>query len=550
MSVAYKLTTRGYPQTSGLLTTGYENEDGYIYVYFVDNYEPGKIRVLKDKPGQTKAIITRESEYEESDDTNVLFTPKGQHANYAICSLICDEDGTLYFKNDSAYMMSIGSKVKEIKVTTKPNKVHYTEGEKFDPTGMKVVAYYANGKSKDVTNYVTYQDKALTLDRVDVEIRFPYASYNDELANYEKFDPILTQVDITVVDENGLTAAQNVVKAIDAIKSPITMDSLKSIQTARKAYDVLESSQESYVTNYQKLLKAESDYQAVLKAYWKSHKVTVKVKADTYQSVSLSWTKAKAVDGYEIYRATSKTGKYQKIKSTSSTTYKDSTLNTGTTYYYKVKPYAKIGAWDKTVVLGDESGVVSAKPSLTAVTGVSAKVKTYNSVMVSWKKVTGANGYEIYRSTKKSSGYKKVKTITVSGTIHYVDSKLKTGTTYYYKIRAYRKIGSKKVYSTAWSSVKSVKPVLAIATLKQGKSSKKQVALSWNKVTGAKEYEVYRSTKKSSGYKKITSVSKLKYTDKKVTSKKTYYYKIRSYCKVGSKNVYSSYSKPLKVKVK
>ena len=170
--------------------------------------------------------------------------------------------------------------------------------------------------------------------------------------------------------------------------------------------------------------------------------------------------------------------------------------------------------------------------------------------MVSWKKVTGANGYEIYRSTKKSSGYKKVKTITVSGTIHYVDSKLKTGTTYYYKIRAYRKIGSKKVYSTAWSSVKSVKPVLAIATLKQGKSSKKQVALSWNKVTGAKEYEVYRSTKKSSGYKKITSVSKLKYTDKKVTSKKTYYYKIRSYCKVGSKNVYSSYSKPLKVKVK
>lgn len=550
MSVAYKLTTRGYPQTSGLLTTGYENEDGYIYVYFVDNYEPGKIRVLKDKPGQTKAIITRESEYEESDDTNVLFTPKGQHANYAICSLICDEDGTLYFKNDSSYMMAIGSKVKEIKVTTKPNKVHYTEGEKFDPTGMKVVAYYANGKSKDVTTYVTYQDKALTLDRVDVEIRFPYASYNDELANYEKFDPILTQVDITVVDQNGLTAAQNVVKAIDAIKSPITMDSLKSIQAARKAYDALESSQESYVTNYQKLLKAESDYQAVLKTYWKSHKVTLTVKANDYQSINLSWTKAKSADGYEIYRATSKTGKYQKINSVSTTSCKDTKLNTGTTYYYKVKPYAKIGAWDKTVVLGDESGVVSAKPSLTAVTGVSTKVKTYNSVMVSWKKVTGANGYEIYRSTKKNSGYKKVKTITASGTIHYVDSKLKTGTTYYYKVRAYRKIGSKKVYSTAWSSVKSAKPVLATATLKQGKSSKKQAALSWKKVTGAKGYELYRSTKKSSGYKKIASISKLKYTDKKVTSKKTYYYKVRSYCKVGSKNVYSSYSKPLKVKVK
>ena len=70
MSVAYNLSTRGYPQTSGLATTGYESEDGYTYVYFIDNYEPGKIRVLKDKPGQTKAIITRDSEYEDENDYN------------------------------------------------------------------------------------------------------------------------------------------------------------------------------------------------------------------------------------------------------------------------------------------------------------------------------------------------------------------------------------------------------------------------------------------------------------------------------------------------
>ena len=550
MNIAYKLLTRGYPQTSGLLTTGYEKEDGYIYVYFVDNYEPGKIRVLKDKQGQKKAIITRESEYEESDDTNVLFTPKGQHANYAICSLICDEDGTIYFKNDSAYMMAAGSKVKKIQVIKNPKKIHYKEGEKFDSTGIEVMAYYKNGKTKDVTKYVTYQDKALTLDRVDVEIRFPYASYNDELLNYEKFDPILTQVDITVVDKNGLTKAENVVKAIDSIKNPITIDSKKSIQAARKSYDELESSQESYVTNYEKLLKAENDYAKAIKAYWKEHKITVKVKADTYQSILLSWKKAKEADGYEIYRATSKNGKYQKVKTVSSTTYKDTGLKTGTTYYYKVKPFAKTGAWDKTLVTGDESGVVSIKPSLSTVTSLSVKTKSYNSIMVSWKKVNGASGYEIYQSTKKGSGYKKIKTITEPGTIHYVDSKLKTGTTYYYKLRAYRKVGSKKVYSSLWSNIKSVKPLLLKTTIKQGKSSKKQVVLTWKKTSGASGYEVYRSTKKSSNYKKIASVSTLKYTDKKVNSKKTYYYKVRSYCKVNGKKVYSSYRNILKVKVK
>ena len=52
-AVAYKMETQGYPQTSGLLTTAYEEENGYAYIYFFDNYTPGKLRVLRDKAGQT-----------------------------------------------------------------------------------------------------------------------------------------------------------------------------------------------------------------------------------------------------------------------------------------------------------------------------------------------------------------------------------------------------------------------------------------------------------------------------------------------------------------
>lgn len=52
-SIAYRVTTQGYPQTSGMLTTAYD--DGYAYVYFFDNYTPGKLRVLKDAPGRHRA---------------------------------------------------------------------------------------------------------------------------------------------------------------------------------------------------------------------------------------------------------------------------------------------------------------------------------------------------------------------------------------------------------------------------------------------------------------------------------------------------------------
>ena len=75
---------------------------------------------------------------------------------------------------------------------------------------------------------------------------------------------------------------------------------------------------------------------------------------------------------------------------------------------------------------------------------------------VKWSKVDGATGYQIYRSTKKSSGFKCVKTITNGKTVKYVNKKLSKGKTYYYKVRAYRTVDGSKLYG-AFTSVKSVK---------------------------------------------------------------------------------------------
>lgn len=175
-SIAYRVQTQGYPQTSGLLTSAYEKESGYVYVYFFDNMTPGKLRVLRDKAGQTSAdYVTAEGSYTTA---YALFTPTGDQAEYAICSPIADEYGTVYFKNDSAHLMAFGSAI-EIEVSVMPDKTTYAAGEAFDPAGMVVTATYANGKTRDVTKYVTYNTEALTEGDSEFTISFEHVMYHN-----------------------------------------------------------------------------------------------------------------------------------------------------------------------------------------------------------------------------------------------------------------------------------------------------------------------------------------------------------------------------------
>ena len=178
-AIAYNVETQGYPQTSGLLTTAYEKSSGYVYVYFFDNMTPGKLRVLRDKPGQTKAdYTTLENGYYTT--AYALFTPTGDQAQYAICSPIVDEYGTIYFKNDSAHMMAFGSTIRKIEVTKNPDKMTYLDGEAFDPAGMVVTATYSNGKTRDITSYVTYDVQQITEGNTTVTISFPYVMYQNQ----------------------------------------------------------------------------------------------------------------------------------------------------------------------------------------------------------------------------------------------------------------------------------------------------------------------------------------------------------------------------------
>ena len=175
MSIAYRVPTQGYPQTSGLLTTAYE-ETGYVYVYFFDNYTPGTMRVLRDSAGQKEAdAVYRTAESYQGKTYSAayaLFTPSGGQAQYCICSPIVDENGTIYFKNDSGYLMAYGSALTGMTPTTMPEKNEYAVGETFEPKGLTAMGTFANGVTRDVTKMLSFPATAIREDDEAVSVGF------------------------------------------------------------------------------------------------------------------------------------------------------------------------------------------------------------------------------------------------------------------------------------------------------------------------------------------------------------------------------------------
>lgn len=199
---------------------------------------------------------------------------------------------------------------------------------------------------------------------------------------------------------------------------------------------------------------SEVAYSVKFQQYFSDTKVSLKASDGT--SAKLTWKKLSGASGYEVYRSTKKSGKYEKIGTVTSgkkTSYTDKKVKIGKTYYYKVRAYKKSGS---TKLYNPYSSVKSAKikPGKVAVSKVTST--SSKKAKITWKKASGADGYEIYRSTSKNGKYKKITTVKSGKTTAYTDKKLKSKKTYYYKVRAYKNVGKKKVYGD-YSKYKSVK---------------------------------------------------------------------------------------------
>ncbi|MCB2293547.1 M4 family metallopeptidase [Clostridium algoriphilum] len=171
-------------------------------------------------------------------------------------------------------------------------------------------------------------------------------------------------------------------------------------------------------------------------------------------------------------------------------------------------------------------------------TGLKAASSSYNSINISWNGVNGASRYEVYKSTSSKGKYNLISTITAR---NYNNTGLTTNSTYYYKVRAYRMVGTVKVYSYL-SSIVSSKPVPAATTnVKATRTSSKSIKVTWKSTPGASGYEVFRATSSGGKYSMLSRMTSSYYTNSSLVRGRTYYYKVRSYRNVGKARVYGNY---------
>ena len=160
LSLAYEVSIPGYPQAAPLLSTAYENQDfngdgqadGRVYLYFTYNARPGGLYMLADEPGQT------------SGKAEELFRPGSDQQQYCISTICADRDGTLYYKNDSNYLMAVETNGAYLdSVTAQADNGKVTWDKAFQRSVTEYTIRTAENASKVTLNFKTPEGCTLTV---------------------------------------------------------------------------------------------------------------------------------------------------------------------------------------------------------------------------------------------------------------------------------------------------------------------------------------------------------------------------------------------------
>lgn len=166
-----------------------------------------------------------------------------------------------------------------------------------------------------------------------------------------------------------------------------------------------------------------------------------------------------------------------------------------------------------------------------APSGVSATNNSTSSVRVSWKAVSGATKYSVYRNG--------VKLTDVAGT-SFTNYGLALGRYYSYKVSAWVDDEEGQI-----SQAVSAMPAVKTPSITRLAAGKKKIKVSWSRSSDGNGYKVYKSTSPYSGFKCVKTIKKAKttsFTCKKLKKNTTYYFKVMAYKKVGKKYYYGYYS--------
>jgi len=203
------------------------------------------------------------------------------------------------------------------------------------------------------------------------------------------------------------------------------------------------------------------------------------------QQVSLTWTASSGATSYNVKRSATSGGTYTVVGMSNTTSFVDTGLTNGTTYFYKVSADNLSGE-------SADSGFVSATPSavLPSAPTLSTPVAGDRQVALSWTASTGATSYNVKRDTSATGSFPTIANVTSTS---FTDTGLTNGTTYYYKVSALNSSGE-SANSNQQSALPSMPPIVPpVPTGLIATAGVQQVTLIWNASTGASSYHVKRS---------------------------------------------------------
>lgn len=243
--------------------------------------------------------------------------------------------------------------------------------------------------------------------------------------------------------------------------------------------------------------------------------------ANTPDGIKITWNKVSGADAYRVYRHI-KNGKWVYICTTSERTFIDTNIKNGYWYYYTVRAVNEAGYSD----YNKSGNVIQALFSPTVKT---PKI-VQQGIKLSWSKVTGAQGYYVYRKVGNGSWKYYCRTTKLT----YTDKKVSSGKSYAYRVRAYR---NETFSGYDYDGAKTV--FLTAPSLKKPTNTTSGVKVQWNGVAGAKGYNVYRKTA-NSGWKYLGKTTSLYFIDKTASAGKTYTYTVKAYNEFNQHSPYNT----------
>ncbi len=240
--------------------------------------------------------------------------------------------------------------------------------------------------------------------------------------------------------------------------------------------------------------------------------------------VTGTWNAVAGAKKYRLYRKTG-SGGWTGVVDVTGTSYLDASVVSGKSYTYTVKAWngSTWSGYDAKGITVTAAAVFSAPKLIGASAGASG-------ITVTWNAVAGATKYRVYRKSG-SGGWIGLADVTATG---YVDASVASGTSYTYTVKAWN--------GSTWSSYDSkgvtatAAAVFSAPVLKGASAGTNGITVTWNAVSGAKKYRLYRKTG-SEGWTGVIDLTGTSYTDTSVTSGRSYTYTVKAW----NGSVWSSY---------